>query len=82
MINKDGINNHNGLIRNRRTKRIGEHINRMFRGMKDTYAKVQRALNKGSTIEDVQRISKTCRYYNLLFPKMEQRITTHNQLMS
>jgi hypothetical protein len=77
MINQDGIDIHNGLIRNRRTKRIGEHINQMFRGMKKMYAKVQHAFNEGSTIEDVQRISKTCKYYNLLFPTMEKYLVEH-----
>jgi hypothetical protein len=77
MINQDGIDNHNGLIRNRRTKRIGEHINRMFRGMKIMYAKVQHALNEGYTIEDVQRISKTCKYYDLLLPTMEKYLVEH-----
>jgi hypothetical protein len=73
MINKDGINNHNGMIGNRRTKRIGEHINRMFRKMKEMYARVQHSLNEGSTIEDVQRVSKTCKYYDLLFPTIEKK---------
>jgi hypothetical protein len=74
-INEDGTKNHH-MERGRRSKRIGEQINKVLRDMRRIYADVKDAVKNGSTTEQVNGITGKSRYYDLLFPTIEQYLET------